>query len=773
MIGMLVWALTVLVAAGQFAQSNTGELHVIVTDTGGLPLVGAVELVSESNHVHQRLETNSAGLLVAKRLPFGRYRVLVERPGFEPYAALIEIRSALPLEHRVTMSLAALQTQVTVSANETLLDLRRATAAQRLGADTLAERPIALPGRALPDIVNTQPGWLLEANGILHPRGSEYQTQYVVDGLPLTENRSPAFASELGADDVRAMTVMTGGYPAEYGRKLGGVIEVVTTNQPRRGFGGSLSTSAGSFSTGSGDGLIQYGWSKGSIGGSVAGATTDRYLDPPVEENFTNHGTSRSVSLRAEQDLSPANRLGAILRNAGAGFLVPNERIQQDAGQRQDRTTDESAAQVSWQRILTPSSVFDLRGMVRRGSAALWSNEDATPMNAAQDRGFREMYVKSAVTINAGAHELKAGGELSAGPVRERFAYHITDPTQFDPSTPPSFLFSDRREGHEVAAFVQDQIRAGDWTVNAGLRWDGYALVVHDRALSPRLAVAWSSPAHDLVLRATYDRVFQTPAFENLLLASSEAAGTLGDEVLRLPVPPSRGNFYEAGLSKLLFGGLRLDGSWFVRHMTDVADDDLLLNTGVSFPIAFREASIKGAEVKVDVPSWRNVTASAGYSFMRGVGALPITGGLFLGDEAAALLSSTERFAVTQDQRHTLRSRVSYRLSPSLWIAVAHAYGSGLPFEDFDGDVDEAIEAFGERVVSRVSFETGRVRPSSSLDASAGAILAKSRHRELRLQADVRNLTNRLDVINFAGLFSGTAVAPSRAFSVGLRFQFQ
>jgi len=50
--------------------------------------------------------------------------------------------------------------------------------------------------------------------------------------------------------------------------------------------------------------------------------------------------------------------------------------------------------------------------------------------------------------------------------------------------------------------------------------------------------------------------------------------------------------------------------------------------------------------------------------------------------------------------------------------------------------------------------------------------LAKSRRREVRLQADVRNLTNRLDVINFAGLFSGTALAAPRSISVGLRLRF-
>src|SRR5204862_5934998 len=122
--------------------------------------------------------------------------------------------------------LAQVQTQVTVNVEETLLDLRQTSTTNRIGAETLQHRTTALPGRSLPDLVNTQPGWLLEANGILHPRGSEYQTQYVVDGLPLTDNRSAVFAPEPGVDDVHSIAIMTGGYPAEYGRKLGGVIEV-------------------------------------------------------------------------------------------------------------------------------------------------------------------------------------------------------------------------------------------------------------------------------------------------------------------------------------------------------------------------------------------------------------------------------------------------------------------------------------------------------------------------------------------------------------------
>ena len=101
-----------------------------------------------------------------------------------------------------------------------MLDVHQSGAVSRVGREALEQRVAAWAGRSLADIVNTQPGWLLEANGILHPRGSEYQVQYVFDGLPVTDNRSPSFAPELDADEVQAMSIITGGYPAEYGRKL-------------------------------------------------------------------------------------------------------------------------------------------------------------------------------------------------------------------------------------------------------------------------------------------------------------------------------------------------------------------------------------------------------------------------------------------------------------------------------------------------------------------------------------------------------------------------
>src|SRR5262249_13349182 len=155
-------------------------------------------------------------------------------------------------------------------------------------------------------------------------------------------------------------------------------------------------------------------------------------------------------------------------------------------------------------------------------------------------------YLKASVSAHLGRSEWKAGAEGDFGAIQESLSYRITNRQVFDSDTPRRFSFAGRAQDREQALFVQDLIRLGNWTISAGVRWDHYRLLVDDSAVSPRLGAAWYWAAADLVLRASYDRAFQTPAVENLLLASSPALDALNDNVLRLPVRPSRGNFFEA-----------------------------------------------------------------------------------------------------------------------------------------------------------------------------------------------------------------------------------
>ena len=133
------------------------------------------------------------------------------------------------------------------------------------------------------------------------------------------------------------------------------------------------------------------------------------------------------------------------------------------------------------------------------------------------------------------------------------FADIITDPSQFDPGTPTTFSFSGNRPDLEQSAYVQDLIRLRNWTISAGLRWDHYQLLVNQNAVSPRLSVSRYFAKSELLVHASYDRVFQTPSFENILLSSSPSVVVLNPDVLRLPVEPSRGQLLRAGYDAKVF----------------------------------------------------------------------------------------------------------------------------------------------------------------------------------------------------------------------------
>ncbi len=238
-----------MIAFSAFGQANSGELRLQIVDPTGSPLSAKAELISEANQYIRTFESGEAGRVVAKRLPFGLYTVAVSLAGFAPVSQIVDIRSALPKELKVTLSIDPLKTTVDVLGEATLIDPYATSSANRIGGDTLTDRLSAEPGRGVADLINQEPGWMFEANGILHPRAEEYQVQYVIDGMPLTENRSAAYVADFDADNVQEMSEMVAGFPAEYGRKLGGVIEVQTTRDKRQGFHGRSSVGGGSYDT--------------------------------------------------------------------------------------------------------------------------------------------------------------------------------------------------------------------------------------------------------------------------------------------------------------------------------------------------------------------------------------------------------------------------------------------------------------------------------------------------------------------------------------------
>src|ERR1700733_3813692 len=764
------------------AQSNHGELRLRVTDPAGLGVRTAVRITCDANDYRNTLNTTDQGTLDVQRLPYGIYWIDIAQTGFAEVFQSVDIHSSIPTEYTIQLRLPSVNESVTVRAPDTLIDPDQAGAVSQIGSDEIQSRLSSVPGRSLQDLVNSQPGWLYEGNAVLHPRGSEYQTQFVVDGVPLTDNRSPSFGPAIDADDVQSLTIYTAGFPAEYGRKMGGVVEVITLQDLQPGLHGQIVLSGGSFDSAAASAEGEYAWGKNAFGASASGGMTEHYLNPVVPQNFTNTGTLGDFSVNYERELTPKDRLRFIVRHELSRYDIPNEQLQQANGQLQTADNIETLGIASYQHTFASNAAANFRTMVRDNSIGFNSNDDSTPIEVFQDNFFCAGYFNGNATISHGHTEWKCGFEPDNMFLTENFRYHITDPTQFDPDTPIDFAFNGNRPDLEQSFFVQDQIRFKNWTINAGLRWDHYQLLLNRHAVDPRFAISRYFPSADLVMHFSYDRVFQTPSFENILLSNSTAVQSIDPKsFLRLPVEPSEGNYYEAGLTKVFYGKTKLDVNYFRRLVANYADDAQIDNSAISFPIAFQKAVIYGAEAKIDLPDWHRFSGFLSYSYTIGQAWFPVTGGLFLGDDAQGIPTSGH-FPDSQDQRNTIRGRLRYQVKPRFWVAGGIQYDTGLPFE-FECDptltLQECIygpggpaQTYGQAVVNRINFARGRIFPAFQVSASAGADVYKSDRMKMRFQIDGQNLTDVLNVIDFGGLFSGNAIGPSRSVAMRLTTTF-
>ena len=121
-------------------------------------------------------------------------------------------------------------------------------------------------------------------------------------------------------------------------------------------------------------------------------------------------------------------------------------------------------------------------------------------------------------------------------------------------------------------------------------------------------------------------------------------------------------------MSKAFYGQIicaRTSTNYLRNFQNNYADDDQIENTTISFPIAFRKALIYGAEAKIEVPSWHGLSGSVSYSYMVGNVWVPVTGGLFLGDDVQQAEEQLNgHFPDSQDQRNTLFTRWVYQVKP-------------------------------------------------------------------------------------------------------------
>ena len=780
------------------AQTRIGTIQGTVKDPNGALVPNATVTVSQPvTGYKQTVTTDAQGTFRIVNVPFNTYKVHAEASAFQPAEQNIDLESAVPLNVELTLSLETATANVTVTADSASMVESDRTSSDTDISQNLLERLVgAAPSRAIENIVASTPGFVTDDNGRMHPRGSESQVQYVVDGVPIIDNTSAIFSTSIDARTLRTVEVLTGGIPAEFGDKLAGVINVNTRSGLEGPTEGGLSFSGGSFSTGEVGADFSTHTRKFGFLTNLSASTSQRYLDPPTLDNFHNFGRTGKAFFRLDYQFNSKDSLRGTFTFGGSNFQVPNRLEQEIAGQDEKQRLRDNSQNITYQRIISANTVATVSFFNRHATARLNSNPESTPVVATQDRSLQNTgFIASLATTKHG-HNIKFGGQATFTPIHEQFSFYptvhfddlindngnvVANPVNSFNSTNP-FLFIGHKTGRTLSAYVQDRFTVfKNFTLDAGVRYDNYRLLIHEQALSPRIGVAYFIPKSKTTLHASYNRFFQPPPAENLLLASSAEANAISPiAVLQgiatvLPILPDKENAFEAGAQQLLSKYFRLNLTVYQKRIKNFSDKDQFFETGVIFPITISSGRVTGEELRLDSTDIHGFRAFLSYANARAYGVTPINGGLFLGEDSSDLQIAGLKFANDHDQRNEAQMQVSYNHKSGVYGIFNARYDSGVPTDVEPGTTlaQFVADGFDPRLYNEIDFQRGRVRPRTILNLTVGADLFQKERTSLNVQFDVQNLTNELFLYNFESVFSGTHVGFPRLFSgrVALRFK--
>jgi outer membrane receptor protein involved in Fe transport len=789
---LLALAVLSLAATGASGQIQIGSIKGAITDPAGAAVTDAnVWLTNSITGEKMGGIIDGAGGFVFNNVPFNRYLLRVEAKGFAPQSRQVTVNSNLPLELSISLSVAGASEQIVVTAREDLVDPGSASSAATLAANFIGRAPRVNRGRQLQELIATAPGMATENNGLLHVRGVEDGVLYVLDGVPVADRLDALSASSFDTDTINSLQVITGGMPAEFGGRNAAVIVVQPKSGIDQGVAGSLRAGAGDFRTG--DIAAALGGRLGKKFGFFANAATnrsDRFLDPVDPRNFNNRGGAINLNLRADWRASARDTVLFNVSANGSDFRVSNDALQEEHGQRQRQELRDYSLSSSWQRIFSDRTVGNFAVFHRRHQSKLFGGENDIPIFAEQDRAHTRSGFIASLTHQTGAfmgdgHTIKAGVEASRIAPREFFTFYITDEDvaeerevsdealEFDDDDP--FVFRDRRVRGQFSFYAQDQFSpARNLTLQAGLRYDRSNLLVSDQQFSPRLGAVYFIPKTKTALRASFNRLYQPPQVDNLLLSASAQAKRLSPFVEETgggaDIRPEKVSAWEAGFAQDFGGWFRLDASYWGRDFRNVGDPNVFFNTTIIFPNSVAKGISRGVDVRVDVPERKGVSGWLSYTNMRLLQTGPLNGGLFLTDEFIEIGPGV-RFIPDQDQRNTGAFGVAYRHQRSgLLLSLTGRHESGVPLEVEEERLEELKSAPGAELVD---FERGRVRPRTIFNFSAGVDLFKKEKVVCAAQVDVLNIAGRFFAYNFGNPFEGTHFGYGRRWSGGLRIEFR
>ena len=241
LINVTFLSLSVMCAAAQ-ESIQYGSISGRVEDSSGAVVQNAkVTALQKETNISSTSLTDREGRFRFSYLSAGEYEVVVQRPGFTEATQTVKVGLGSAFELPIVLSLATSQSQVTVTSQADLLEAARTQIAGTISRTEVTSLP--LNGRNFLDLALLVPGVsptntaanqlfaetsAVPGQGISVGSQRNFSNSFIIDGLSNNDDAAGLTGAFYGLDVVNEFQVVTSGGQAEFGRALGGYINMVS-----------------------------------------------------------------------------------------------------------------------------------------------------------------------------------------------------------------------------------------------------------------------------------------------------------------------------------------------------------------------------------------------------------------------------------------------------------------------------------------------------------------------------------------------------------------
>ena len=241
-LAVIVFTFAVISTAAAQQTVNNASLSGRVTDPSGAVIANAqVTAAQVATNISRTISTGKDGRFRFPYLSLGTYDIHVHQQGFAEADRSITLTVGADFDLQIALTLAGTQTSVNVSSQPALLETNRSEVANTISPHEIQD--LSLLGRNFLDLALLVPGVsptntastqlfaetsAVPGQGISIGSQRNFSNSFVVDGLSANDDAAGLTGTFYGLDVVREFQVVTSGGQAEFGRALGGYINMVT-----------------------------------------------------------------------------------------------------------------------------------------------------------------------------------------------------------------------------------------------------------------------------------------------------------------------------------------------------------------------------------------------------------------------------------------------------------------------------------------------------------------------------------------------------------------